>query len=85
VVDFRDREDNQLKVLSKALETSFAKKQQDKCAYKVAGPTGIEPVTPGLKVRCSILTELRAHLPSPKRVKKQNLRIFVATNRNSMH
>ena len=27
----------------------------------MAGPTGIEPATPGLKVRCSILTELRAH------------------------
>ena len=27
----------------------------------VAGPTGIEPATPGLKVRCSSLTELRAH------------------------
>ncbi len=26
----------------------------------LAGPTGIEPVTPGLKVRCSVLTELRA-------------------------
>ena len=26
----------------------------------MAGPTGIEPVTPGLKVRCSSLTELRA-------------------------
>jgi hypothetical protein len=26
-----------------------------------AGPTGIEPATPGLKVRCSSLTELRAH------------------------
>ena len=24
-----------------------------------AGPTGIEPATPGLKVRCSSLTELR--------------------------
>jgi hypothetical protein len=24
------------------------------------GPTGIEPATPGLKVRCSSLTELRA-------------------------
>jgi hypothetical protein len=28
----------------------------------VAGPTGIEPATPGLKVRCSSLTELRTHL-----------------------
>jgi hypothetical protein len=27
----------------------------------VAGPTGIEPATPGLKVRCSSLTELRTH------------------------
>ena len=27
----------------------------------MAGPTGIEPATPGLKVRCSSLTELRAH------------------------
>jgi hypothetical protein len=26
----------------------------------LAGPTGIEPATPGLKVRCSSLTELRA-------------------------
>jgi hypothetical protein len=26
----------------------------------LAGPTGIEPVTPGLRVRCSGLTELRA-------------------------
>jgi hypothetical protein len=25
----------------------------------MAGPTGIEPATPGLKVRCSSLTELR--------------------------
>ncbi len=29
-----------------------------------AGPTGIEPATPGLKVRCSSLTELRTHLPN---------------------
>ena len=29
--------------------------------YRIlAGPTGIEPATPGLKVRCSSLTELRA-------------------------
>jgi hypothetical protein len=28
----------------------------------LAGPTGIEPATPGLKVRCSSLTELRTHL-----------------------
>ena len=27
----------------------------------MAGPTGIEPATPGLKVRCSSLTELRTH------------------------
>jgi hypothetical protein len=27
-----------------------------------AGPTGIEPATPGLKVRCSSLAELRALL-----------------------
>ena len=27
-----------------------------------AGPTGIEPATPGLKVRCSSLTELRTPL-----------------------
>ena len=27
----------------------------------MAGPTGVEPATPGLKVRCSILTEPRAH------------------------
>jgi hypothetical protein len=29
---------------------------------RVAGPAGIEPTTPGLKARCSILAELRAHL-----------------------
>ena len=28
----------------------------------MAGWTGIEPATPGLKVRCSSLTELRAQL-----------------------
>ena len=28
----------------------------------LAGPTGIEPATPGLKVRCSSLAELRALL-----------------------
>ena len=33
-----------------------------KCGCKEAGPTGIEPATPGLKVRCSSLTELRTHL-----------------------
>ena len=27
----------------------------------VAGPAGIEPTTTGLKARCSILAELRAH------------------------
>jgi hypothetical protein len=26
----------------------------------MAGPAGVEPTTPGLKVRCSILAELRA-------------------------
>ncbi len=34
--------------------------KQDKFTRGVAGPTGIEPATPGLKVRCSVLTELRA-------------------------
>lgn len=30
----------------------------------MAGPTGVEPATLGLKVRCSVLTELRTHLLS---------------------
>ena len=33
-----------------------------KTEAKVAGPPGIEPGTPGLKARCSILAELRARL-----------------------
>ncbi len=39
-------------------EVSFGKENL------MAGPTGIEPATPGLKVRCSSLTELRTHLPN---------------------
>ena len=31
----------------------------------VAGPAGIEPTTTGLKARCSILAELRAHRDIP--------------------
>jgi hypothetical protein len=39
-----------------------------------AGPTGIEPATPGLKVRCSSLAELRALLgrfSAHRRIKKE--------------
>ncbi len=32
-----------------------------KLLKKMARPTGFEPVTYGLEVRCSILAELRAH------------------------
>jgi hypothetical protein len=35
------------------------KKDQYFFLHMLAGPTGIEPATPGLKVRCSSLTELR--------------------------
>ncbi len=51
--------------------TEFCNGQQNKqglnhVAFKeiLAGPTGIEPATPGLKVRCSSLTELRTPLKS---------------------
>jgi hypothetical protein len=35
-----------------------------------AGPTGIEPATPGLKVRCSSLTELRTRKDSLRLIGK---------------
>jgi hypothetical protein len=39
----------------------FAQNAVNKSKEPLAGSTGIEPATPGLKVRCSSLTELRAH------------------------
>ena len=36
-----------------------------------AGPTGIEPATPGLKVRCSSLTELRTRKDSLRLIEKR--------------
>ena len=39
--------------------------------FREAGPSGIEPETPGLKARCSILAELRAHKFTESRLKQE--------------
>jgi hypothetical protein len=42
----------------------------------VAGPTGIEPATYGLRVRRSSLTELRAHMASFEKVFIEGYRAY---------